>query len=189
MRTRLAIAIAVGVLATGLGVGLAVGLSSSGGPSSPSTGVSQATALASVRTGCQQWLGGAPGQPGTAQWCDEMTKWMATYMARRGLGPQMMWGEPGRLATACEGWMSSSRPPGAPTDPASWCESMASWMNANVSSWGGREDWSEWMRYGPMMGAGTEPTSPATARPGTSGGAGYGPGFGPMAPGPMGGAR
>jgi hypothetical protein len=166
MRTRFIVIAAAVIVAIGLGVGLGVGLGSSGAASAtgPGTGVSQATQLASLQTGCQQWLDSAPAEPGTAQWCTDMTQWMSAYMVRSGMGPQMMWGDPGSLTASCERWISATPPPGAPADATSWCDSMAAWMNAHIGSWGGGGDWSDWMGHGPMMGL----PAPATAPPATS---------------------
>lgn len=152
MRTRFTLAAAV-IVAIGLGVGLGVGLGTSGSGSATGqgTGVSQATQLASLQAGCQQWLDSNPAVRGTAHWCSDMTQWMSTYMARYGVGPQMMWGTSGTLAASCDRWISASSPQGAPADATSWCDSMVAWMNAHVGSWSGRGDWSDWMGNGPMM--------------------------------------
>lgn len=149
MSTRLAVVLAALVVAVGLGVGLGVGLSGSG--TSPGTGVDRSE-LAAVRTACEQWLGDTPTEPGTARWCADMTQWMSTRLDHDGVGPPMMWGDPGSLARSCDRWLRTSPPPGAPADRASWCESMVSWMGANMERWSGQGSWGDWMRSGTMMG-------------------------------------
>jgi len=80
-----------------------------------------------------------------------MTEWVPGYMGRHSVGPEMMWGDPGRLTSTCEQWMIESPPTGI-TDPPSWCSSMVAWMTSHMRSWTGRADWGGWMMDGPMLG-------------------------------------
>lgn len=137
------------LMALVLGSGIVLGACGSSGSSNPTD--TQTAELTSIQSGCQQWLRSDPAASGAVQWCTEMTHWMSTYMGSHGLGPQAMWGEPSSLATTCERWMSESPPSGAPPDTASWCRTMASWMNTNVGHWSGRPNWGDWMDHGPMM--------------------------------------
>ncbi len=98
-RTRLAALAGALIVAAGLGTGLGVGLSGSSGQSPTAT-----AQLTSVRSGCEQWLESAPAQSGTSQLCRDMTDWMSQYMLRDGAEPQMMWGNPSRLASTCQQW-------------------------------------------------------------------------------------
>jgi hypothetical protein len=76
---------------------------------------------------------------------------MSQYMTRYGSGPQMMWGDPGRLGSSCERWASEAVPTGV-TSPRSWCNSMVAWMSNHMGSWSSRASWGDWMMRGPMMG-------------------------------------
>jgi hypothetical protein len=147
-RTRLAVIAVAVILAAGLGVGLGVGLGGSSGQSLTQAGTAQ---LASVQLGCQRWLGATPSQPGTSQLCGEMTEWMSHYMVLHGTGPEMMWGDPSRLASSCEQWITKN-PPAAITALNGWCRSMVVWMTGHVGSWSSRDNWSDWMMHGSMMG-------------------------------------
>lgn len=159
MRVRLVIAVAAAVAAAGLGTGLGIGL---GGGSSPSPSTTAgASELASIRTGCEEWLRTTATRAGTAQWCTEMTQWMDSYMGANGYGPQMMWGDPGRLRAACEHWWRTRPRAGAQTDAAGWCEGMAAWMTTHFDRWNDGGTWGSWMRSGPMMGSGSGSGAPA----------------------------
>lgn len=87
-----------------------------------------------------------------------------------GYGPQMMWGDPGRLRAICEHWLRTSPPSGAPTDATNWCDSMVSWITTHIGNWSGRGTWGDWMRYGPMAAFGDPTTtSPPASSPAPSG--------------------
>jgi hypothetical protein len=134
-----------------IGSGIALGLVLSNG-TNPTLPTDQAAQLTSVQTGCQQWLSADPSQPGSDQWCTQMTNWMEQEIQHNGIGPQMMWGNPTDLQSACDQWMTASSPSGAATNAQGWCSSMVTWMNSNVGTWSGRGSWGGWMRNGPMMG-------------------------------------
>jgi hypothetical protein len=150
-RSRLWLAVVGVAVAAVVGGGIALGLVLTQG-TNQTLSPSQSSELASVQTACQRWLSASPGQPGTGQWCSEMAGWMSQEIEHDGIGPQMMWGDPTSFQSACEQWMTTSPPSGAPTNAQSWCDSMVSWMSANVGNWTGRNSWGNWMRYGPMMG-------------------------------------
>lgn len=162
MRTRLTIIVAAAIVAVGLGVGLGVGLSGSG--NGQSTTSDRQAQLASIQSACQDWMDSVSTEPGTRQWCTDMTQWMSTYMDRYGFGPQTMWGEPGRLSAICEHWLRTSPPSGSPTDAASWCDAMVSWMTTHMGSWSGRGTWGDWMRNGPMASVGNSPSDHGPGR-------------------------
>lgn len=147
-RARLSVIAVAVLLGAGLGAGLGVGLSGSSGQSPTQTSSAQ---LASVQLGCQQWLDVAPARSGTSQLCSDMTEWMFQYMVRYGAGPQMMWGNPGRLGATCEQWMTEN-PPAGMTVSTSWCKSMVAWLGSHTRSWSNRATWAEWMMRGSMMG-------------------------------------
>lgn len=144
------------VAAAVIGGGITLGLVDTHQGKSQTLSAAQAGELRSVLTGCQQWRSANQTEPGTDQWCTEMANWMSQYMGRVGMGPEMMWGAPSSLRSACEQWIATSSMSRVATSGNSWCESMVSWMNANVGSWSGRSTWADWMSHGPygpgMMG-------------------------------------
>jgi len=143
--------VAAGVVAGGITLGLALAQQGR----SQTLPAAQAAQLMSIRTGCQQWLSASRAEPGPG-WCTEMANWMSQNMERAGIGPQMMWGNPSTLRSSCEQWMAASPTSGAATSGRGWCDSMTSWMSANVGSWTGGT-WPDWKGQGPygpgMMGS------------------------------------
>lgn len=143
MRTRAVVLVVALLVVAGLGVGLGV---AAGGWSGSLSRVGAAGRTASIRDGCRQWAERRPTGPGTAQWCTDMAQWMDRSMARYGLGPETMWGDPGRLRAVCERWLGTSAPPGPPPDPTDWCSLMVTWMTTHAGTWVGRATWGSWMR-------------------------------------------
>ena len=141
----------LGVAVAAVAGGIAIGLAPTQG-TTPTFSATQSAQLTSVQAGCRQWLSASPTQPGTGRWCQQMTTWMKQQIERGGVGPEMMWGNPASMLSACQRWMTAGRSAGDGSTAQSWCASMGSWMSANVGAWSGRSSWGGWMRSGPMMG-------------------------------------
>jgi hypothetical protein len=107
-----------------------------------------ASQVAAVRGACESWLDSDTTQPGTANWCTGMAEWMMRRVDRDGIGPEMMWGDPGRMGDACQQWMAASPRDGTEVDAERWCSSMVTWMGDHMGDWSGRVHWDDWMMHG-----------------------------------------
>ena len=84
-----------------------------------------------------------------------MADWMSDHMAATEIDPQMMWGDPDRMRSTCQRWVTPSpaRRRGRRHGPQQWCDAMVDWMRDHMSDWAGHHEWEDWSEHGPgMMG-------------------------------------
>lgn len=131
----------VGALAAIALVGVVVGAAVGRDESAAETGQ-----IASIRHACEQWhdADAQPAMPPT-DWCSDMAGWMTGRMGSDPAMDHMMWGDPSRMRSTCQQWMTTT----GSDSSDEWCARMVDWMAGHTDDWNAGDGW---MMHRPMTG-------------------------------------